>query len=132
MKYTLILDTYTIDIPEFTDKYNTATDQEKVILNLNKFMLALNDGDYKYAYNVLDDSFKTNNFPNYASFETYAKSNFFSNNTFDYAEFGNTAGTYYTYTVNITDASGESSNTTTKTFIMLLEDGTDFKLSFNV
>ena len=35
MKYTLILDTYTIEIPEFTKKYNASNTQEKVILNLN-------------------------------------------------------------------------------------------------
>lgn len=132
MQYTLILDTYTIDIPEFTNKYNEATDQEKVILNLNKFMLAINDKDYKYAYSVLADSFKTKNFPTYESFETYAKSNFFEKNEFNYIEFGNEAGTYYTYRVNITSASETSSNVITKTFIMVLGEGTEFKMSFNL
>lgn len=130
MKYSLILDTYTIDIPEFTEKYKVSNDQEKVILNLNKFMLAINDGDYKYAYSVLADSFKRNNFPNYETFENYAKNNFFKENNFEYSKFGDEAGTYYTYTVNITN--GTANNSITKIFIILLEEGTDFKLSFNV
>lgn len=132
MNYTLILDTYTIDIPEFTDRYDESTDQEKVILNLNKVMLAMNDGDYKYVYRVLADSFKTNYFQNYETFETYMKNNFFTDNEFDYMEFGDEAGTYYTYKVKITDATGNSSESITKTFIILLGDGTDFDLSFNV
>lgn len=132
MEYRLILDTYTIDIPEFTDRYNEATPQEKVILNINKFMLAINDGDYDYAYNVLADSFKTNNFQNLEAFENYIKTNFYAQNKVDYMEFGNESGTYYTYRVNITDETGANNNTVTKTFIMLLGEGTDFELSFNI
>lgn len=123
MQYTVILDTYTIDIPEFTDRYNKANDQEKVILNINKFNLAINDGNYKYAYSVLADSFKEKNFPTLASFENYMKSNFFEKSKFEYASFGNEAGgTYYTYKVNITEQGGSSSKTIQKTFIMQLGD----------
>lgn len=132
MKYTVIMDTYRVDIPEFLEKYNKATEQEKVILNLNKFMLALNDGDYKYAYSVLADSFKTNNFKTQRDFENYAKSNFFANNKFDYTKFGNDTSTYYTYDVTISDADGKDMNTKTKKFIMVLGSGTKFELSFNV
>ncbi len=132
MQYTLILDTYTINIPEFTEKYKASNEQEKVILNLNKFMLAINDKDYKYAYSVLADSFKEKNFKTYESFENYAKTNFFSENKFEYTKFGSEAGTYYTYTVKIEDNSKVSKNNITKTFIMLLEEGTNFKLSFNI
>lgn len=132
MKYSLILDTYTIDIPEFTEKYKVSNDQEKVILNLNKFMLAINDGDYKYAYSLLADSFKRNNFPNYETFENYAKNNFFKENKFEYLKFGDEAGTYYTYTVKITNGTANENNSITKTFIILLEEETNFKLSFNM
>ncbi len=132
MQYTLILDTYTVDIPEFVNKYNKSNDQEKALLNLNKFMLAMNDKDYKYVYSILADSFKAKNFPTYQSFETYAKQTFFEQNKFEYKKFGNEAGTYYTYEVGISDASGTASNTITKTFIMLLGEGTDFQLSFNI
>lgn len=132
MKYTVIMDTYTVDIPEFLERYNNGTEQEKVILNLNKFMLALNDGDYKYAYNVLADSFKTNNFKSQQDFENYAKSNFFTNNKFDYTKFGNDTSTYYTYDITISDADGKDMNTKTKKFIMVLGSGTDFEISFNV
>ena len=132
MKYTLILDTYTIDIPEFVKKYEESTVQEKVILNINKFRQAINDKNYKYAYNLLADSFKSNNFKTQADFENYVKTKFFENNEFSYQEFKDEANTYYTYKVKITDSSGKSNNEIVKTFIILLEEGTDFKLSFNV
>ncbi len=132
MKYTLILDTYTIELPEFTEKYNSVTNQEKVILNINKFMQSINDGDYRYAYNTLADSFKQNNFRTLEEFTNYVKANFFEKNKFDYRKFSNEADTYYTYEVDITDSNNTSKDVKTKTFIVLLEDGTDFKISFNL
>lgn len=132
MQYELILDTYTIDIPEFTERYNSVTNQEKVILNINKFMQSINDGDYRYAYSTLADSFKQNNFSTLEEFTNYVKANFFEKNEFDYRKFSGEADTYYTYEVDITDGNNTSEDVKTKTFIVLLEDGTDFKISFNV
>ena len=120
MQYTVILDTYTIDLPEFTEKYNQANTQEKVILNLNKINLALNAKDYKYVYNKLADSFKNNNFKTLEEFEEYAKSNFYKNNKFEYVKFETEAEDYYTYSVVITDDSGEQIGEVNKTFIMKL------------
>ena len=130
--YLVIPDAYTIDTPEFNKKYNESNTQEKIVLNLNKFILALNDGDYKYAYSLLADSFKENNFKTQQEFENYIKSNFFDENKLDYEKYSNEAGTYYTYEVKITDKSGKSNQEITKTFIMLLGEGTDFELSFNL
>lgn len=132
MQYSLILDTYTIDIPEFVDRYNKSKAQEKVILNLNKFMLAINDKDYKTAYNMLADSFKKNNFQTIGEFEKYMKNNFFDKNKFDYKYFGDEAGTYYTYKVDISDQEEKIRQTITKNFIILLGEGTEFEISFNI
>ena len=131
MKYSVILDTYTLDLPEFIQKYENSNTQEKVILNLNKFMLAINDKDYKYAYNTLADSFKQNNFPTLESFEAYAKQNFFDNNEFEYRNYDSEGETYYTYAVTISDGNGQDTKTISKTFIIQLKEGTDFVLSFN-
>ena len=131
MKYSAILDTYTVDISEFIEKYNSSNTQEKVVLNLNKFMMAINDKDYKYAYSILADSFKKANFPTLESFETYAKQNFFDINEFEYEKYGSEGDTYYTYAVTIKDASGADTNTKSRTFIMQLNEGTNFVLSFN-
>ena len=116
----------------FIANYEKSSTEEKVGLDINKFMLALNDKDYKYLYSILADSFKENNFKTYEEFENYAKTNFFEENTFGYLEFGNEGGTYYTYKVKISDATQKNDKTIEKTFIVLLGEGTDFKISFNV
>ena len=132
MSYDVILDTYTIELPEFTEKYDKSNAREKVILNLNKFMQSINDKDYKYAYSLLADGFKANNFKTQTDFENYIKTNFFENNNFEYKEFGDEANTYYTYEIKITDKTGNDTREVTKTFIMLLNEGTNFELSFNI
>ncbi len=128
MDYTVILDTYTIDLPEFTERYETATEQQKVALNIDKFMQAINNKDYKYAYNCLADSYKNNYFKTQADFENYAKENFYASSTVGYSEFAE-EGDVYTYSVVLTD--NETEEQMNKTFIMQLGEGTDFVLSFN-
>lgn len=122
MQYSLILDIYTIEVPEFTKKYEASNAQEKVILNINKFMQAINDKDYKYAYSLLADSFKETNFKTQKDFENYIKTNFFEKNDFKYEKFGDEANTYYTYQIKVSDRNKEIDEEFTKTFIILLEE----------
>ena len=39
MQYTILLDTYTVNIPEFTEKYDKANEQMKVAYNIEKIIL---------------------------------------------------------------------------------------------
>ena len=131
MDYTVILDTYTIDLPEFIEKYNNGTDDEKVALNLQKIFSAINSKDYQYVYNKLDSTFKQNNFPTLADFETYAENTFYDNNSLGYTNY-QTSGNLHIYELKITDKSNATSQAITKNFIMQLLDGTDFVMSFSV
>ena len=128
MNFSMILDTYTIELPEFTEKYNSANENQKVALNIDKFMTAINAKDYKYAYNCLAGSFKNNYFKTEAEFENYAKANFYESNTVAYNTF-ETQGDLYTYSVTITDT--KTANKKQKTFIMQLGEGTEFVMSFD-
>ncbi len=130
-EYTVILDTYTINLPQFIDKYNSSTNAEKVLLNIQKVFEAINDGDYNYVYNKLDSTFKQNNFPTLDSFETYIKQNFYQNNSIGYSNY-QTSGDLHIYEISITNSDDENSKVITKNFIMQLKDGTDFVMSFNV
>lgn len=128
MDYEVILDTYTIDLPEFTEKYNGATEQQKVALNIDKFIQAINANDYTYAYNCLADSYKNNYFKTQEVFENYAKENFYVSSTIAYKEFEEKQDVY-TYSVILTDeVTGEEMN---KTFICRLGKETEFELSFD-
>lgn len=130
MQYSLILDTYTIDLPEFLQKYNSTNDQGKVALNIQKFMQAIDSKDYNYAYNCLADGFKQNYFNTVDEFKKYAEENFYSRNLVTYTEFKEEGG-LYKYTVNINNANYQE-EIKTKTFIVKLNEGTEFEMSFNV
>lgn len=131
MDYTVILDTYTVDLPEFTEKYEVASEEDKVILNLQKCFEALNNKDYGYVYNKLDPTFKQNNFKNQGEFENYIKSNFFEINKAKSSN-GKKKGDIYTFEVTITDKTEKNTKTVKKTFVMKLKEGTDFVMSFNI
>ena len=131
MDYTVILDTYTIDLPQFIEKYNSSTDAEKVLLNIQKVFEAINDGDYRYVYNKLDPTFRQNNFATETDFENYIKQNFYETNNLGYGNY-KTSGDLHIYEISITDKNNESNPIKTKNFIMKLKEGTDFVMSFNV
>lgn len=127
-EYKILLDTYTISSPQDIEKYKEYNEQQKVALNIDKFIQAINDSDYKYAYNCLADSYKNNYFRTQADFETYAKQNFYTKSTIGYKQFS-MEGEVYTYSVVLTNQkTGEKMN---KTFICRLGEGTAFELSFN-
>ena len=39
------LDTYTIDLPEFVSKYNISSNEDKVLMNIQKVFDSINDKD---------------------------------------------------------------------------------------
>ena len=129
LKYTVMLDTYTIDTTDFIEKYNTATTEEKVGYNIQKIVEALNSRDYSYIYSKLANEFKANYFKTYEDFEEYAKKTF---NVGYEVEFDKYTESNNLCTYQITLTRQKSSKTLTKTIVMRLEEGTDFVMSFNV
>lgn len=131
LDYTILLDTYTIDLPEFTQKYENSTDEQKVLLNIQKFFEAINHQDYTYAYSKLDETFKNNNFKTIAEFETYMKKNFFGKNKLAAGKVEK-QGNIYLYDINMSDATGKDTTIKKKNFVMQLKEGTNFVMSFEV
>lgn len=129
--YEVILDTYTIDLKDFTDQYETADISTKVGLNVEKVIDAINDGDYRYVYNKLDETFKNNNYASLDEFTAYMSENFYENNEIEYLEFSE-EGTTYIYTANIINADDENSEEKSFTIIMQLLEGTNFVMSFSI
>ena len=127
MNYSLYLDNYTIDLPEFTSKYETATTYEKVALNIQKIVEALNAKDYKYVYSKLADEFKSNYFKTYEDFEEYAKTTFDVENEVTFMNYTE-SDELSTYQITLKG----KSKTITKTIVMRLDEGTNFVMSFNV
>ena len=124
-KYTVVLDTYTIDLPEFLTKYNSSNERIKVGMNIQKVFDAINDKDYEFVYNKLDSSFKQNNFKTLSEFKDYAEKNFVGKQLkYDECQ---QQGSIYVFNITIT----YGTNQTGKNVIMKLLDGTDFVMSFN-
>ena len=131
MKYTTLLDTYTVDLPQFTESYNSANDSRKAGLNLQKVVDAINNNDYEYVYNKLDETFRANNFPTLESFEQYIQNNLYTSANVEFSNYQN-SGELHIFDATFTDKNNESSNAIIKTFIVKLLERTDFVMSFNV
>lgn len=131
MQYSLILDTYTLDLPEYVEKYNQSIDRQKVVYCITRFTKAVNDENYKFAYSMLAESFKNNYFKTQQDFENYAKQNFLGRSKLSFFSFKNEGDVYCTYSVTLSNKDDEN-NKVDKTFVVKLKEGTDFELSFNV
>lgn len=131
MDYKMILDTYTLDLPEFVEKYNNAQNNQKVLMNIQKVLEAINAGDYKYVYSKLDDTFKQNNYAQLSNFEQYVKNNLYVNNIVGYKDYQKN-GEVYVYNIQLTDATGVNSKIIKMKVVMALQQGTDFVLSFSI
>ncbi len=141
MNFKILLDDYTVDGEEFINKYNSAENKGKVVLNTEKIISALNDKDYKYVYSKLDETFKENNFNTVEKFEKYVEENIFkrfSVNYIDYEEKGST----YIIKFRMTESMPENftgavrgeivRQTKDITVIMQLKDNRGFVMSFSM
>ena len=135
MDLSILLDTYTIAIPEYEEKYEESNQAQKTAYCIDRFVKILNSENYTLAYKLLATSFKNNYFPTQESFEQYAKENLLGKTSVKYLEFKNEGELYCTYSVMLQEPMEDeqiSENAIEKTFILKLNEGTDFELSFNI
>lgn len=131
MEFSLKLDTYTIDLPEFIEKYNKGNEQVKVGMNIEKIIEAINTKDYGYVYDKLDETFKKNNFDNVEAFKEYVINNFYEYNDIEYTNFSK-EGNIYIYKTKIKNVKDEKSDKKDCTIIMKLLEDSNFVMSFNI
>lgn len=130
MQYTVQLDDYTIETETFRKRYSVANNKQRGILNIDKFIQMLNMQDYESAYNVLDNSFKQNNFKTQAEFENYMKQHTFKYNEVTYNQYNNKISSLHTYDIQLTDLSKQSQEVYNITITVKLLEDTKFSLSF--
>ena len=142
MDFSLQLDIYTIESDEYKEQYETGNEEIKVQMNVNKFILMINNQDYETAYNLLDENFKNNYFKTLEDFINYMKVYAYKYNNVEIRNF-NVNGNVYICEGVLTDATNGQYVDETKgtagsgsalawTFYMQLGDGEDFKISFEV
>lgn len=122
MNYEVILDNYTML------DYSNDSDENKIKLSAEKFILMLNSADYTNAYNLLEPSFKQINFPTEQDFINYVKNNFYARNIVaskDLSEDG-------ICTVTIKDSISTQANKIQKQFKVIMGEGMSFTIEFNI
>lgn len=132
MNYTIKLDNYTIKVDSYEEEYNKLSDENKVQSNVYIFLQMINTKDYKHAYELLDNTFKNNNFDTVEKFENYIKQNFFSYNLNSTDVDIQKEANYYIYTSILRNNSGSAAETKKLTVIMELLEETNFVMSFSI
>ena len=131
MDYAVQLDAYTIQTEEYQEQYANLADVQKASVNVDLFIRMLNARDYSHAYNVLSEGFRNNYFPTEQDFINYVQENFY-----DYIIFTNNShtneGDVYIFNVTLIGGASSAAESQERTFNILLGEGTDFTLSFNM
>ena len=130
MKISIKLDNYTIVSDAFTKEYGEGSNSHKVLMNIDKWNSMLKSRDYRAAYDVLDETFRNNNFDSEEKFEKYMRENLPSHYELSYSGFSEENGVE-TQEVSFKDMDNDD-NTKNLTIIMKLEEGTDFVMSFSI
>ncbi len=130
--YKVQLDDYTIPDEELNKKYMSLTTQEKVVNNVNKWIKMLNYRDYESAFNVLDETFRKENFGNDVSkFEQYMRQKFPDHYKFDQVKYMQEAG-ISEQQITMSPISGGLESQIQETIYMQLKEDTNFVMSFNI
>ena len=124
MEYSLYLDDYNILLAEDLYQYNSVDNKGKAALNVKRFLKAVNQEDYIYAYNMLSEGFKKNYFETLQKFIKYIE-----NQNIDYNNIKN---------IDITEESNiyicilKTNDNKTMQFNVQLLDNQEYKISFKV
>ena len=91
----------------------------------------VNTKDYYAIYNVLDATFRANNFSTVENLKQYMKNNLYEINSLEITDFDDETYSYYVFYCTITNMQNnkESKNFT---FIINQSEGTEFTMSFSI
>ena len=126
------LDTYSIPTENFKTTYSNAKEEQKVQMNIDKFIQMINRHDYITSYNCLAEGFKNNYFKTEESFKKYVKSRFFEYNKVQFVECSNQGNNTYVYKIKLTDLTEKSKKEKNLNIIMQLKEGFNFVMSFSI
>ncbi len=130
MNFTVKLDTYTIEDEEVREKYEKAKDNKKVQMNVDKWIMMLNNRDYKAAYDALDETFRNDNFQSVDKFEQYMRSAFPLYYGLNFSDINEESGLFI-QDILLTDITSNEKIVIPETIIMKLTDD-GFRMSFRI
>lgn len=130
MQFTVKLDNYTVETEEQKKSYQLAEERRKVEINIDKWILMINNRDYKAAYEVLDENFRNQYFKDVDEFENYMRSIFKKYYGLRFSDFSQEANVYV-QKILLTDVRAIDSSVIPETIIMKLTDE-GFVMSFRM
>lgn len=131
--YTVELDTYTIVTDKFKETYNESDEQKKVMMNIDKWIQMLNNRDYTTAFNMLDETFRNNNFNgDVNNFETFIRDKYPSHYKVEYNSFSKLAGETYSQKIILSEIGAVNSENKEITIFMKLKENIEFSMSFTI
>lgn len=131
LNYNVSLDTYTINTEKFTTTYESANNEQRSQMNIDKFFQMINRQDYRTSYSVLDESFKAKNIKTQADFEKIVKGRLFKYNSVTFTDYKDLGSNTYAYNIKLSDLTKQKNEEINMTIIMKLKEGTDFVMSFS-
>lgn len=131
-EYTILLDTYTLEEEKFNKKYDIATNNEKVAMNITKIIQMINVKDYSSSYSLLSNSFKDRYFKTEENFKQYIKSNLYSYNEVNLVNFSDEISGVFTYYIEVSNKENKKDKKIKMNIIMQLLEDTKYQLSFEI
>lgn len=130
MRYSVFLDSYTVELDTFKENYEKADENTKVAIQVGKFKQMLNTKDYNAIFNKLNTVFRNNNFNTVSKLENYLKSKVYDINTIE-IEDCNQNNDYYVCGCVLTNQKNTKEQKK-MTIIIKLIDSNNFEMSFNI
>ncbi len=127
LDYKVLLDIYTVEQEESITAYKGYNRRQKIAYNVNKWVQMINNKDYTGAYNLLNETFRDNNWNSVEEFESFIKQNYSSYYEIEYTRYEESnENSIQTITLKDIDKKEENKNLT---IIMRLKDNMDFEMS---
>lgn len=127
MVFSIKLDTYTLASDEFIETYDNGSEEDKVSMNIDKWLEMIKNKDYYNAYDILDETFRNNNFNGVENFKEYIEQNYSDNFTYSFEKIEK-YNEIYTQIVTLNIDNQEKQ----KNFVVKLLDNRQFILSFEI
>lgn len=126
------LDNYTILTENYIEDYNSLDNSSKAHTNVDIFLKMINSKDYKQAYEKLEETEKNGNLDSLDKFREYIENNFYETN-YLYVNYVEEIedGRFLVNTTLKSDISS-AADSMEKNFIVKLNEGTDFVISFEI
>lgn len=126
------LDNYTILTENYIDDYNSLDNSSKSHTDVDIFLKMINSKDYRQAYEKLEETEKDSNLNSLDRFKDYIENNFYETN-YLYVNYVEEIedGRFLVNTTLKSDISS-AADSMEKNFIVKLNEGTDFVISFEI